>query len=69
MSSYQQTCEGVAELDQSLRRNGNLRPDQQIIKFLGQSNIWPDLRPGHHIIKFFSRTEQGYISLTKAATW
>ena len=33
MSPYQQTCESVAELDQSLRRNGDLRPGHKIIQF------------------------------------
>ena len=60
MSSNQQTCESVAELDQSLRRNGDLRPGQQIsFSKTEQGYIWQNLRPGHQIIQFFSKTEQG----------
>ena len=66
MSFNQQTCESVAELDQSLRRNGNLRPDHSVdhtVFFLAgaeQGYIWQNLRPGLQI-NFFFRTEQGYI--------
>ena len=65
MSPYQQTCEGVPELDQSLRRNGDLRPDHKIIQFVFQAGaeqgyIWQNLRPGLQIC-FSLRTEQGYI--------
>ena len=63
MSPYQQTCESVPELDQSLRRNGNLRPGHKIIQLFSraeQGYIWQNLRPGLQIC-FSLRTEQGYI--------